>query len=287
METIIHKHGNRYPRPTLPCTECGGTLVLCYGEKVQPYMRNKTSNKNCKGGSGEGILHRLAKQLLVDFLNENGELVTTSQCIYCPYIYKETFSGEAKEEVSIGNSRADVAIFHEGEIVSLVEIFDTHRTVNTEERNKYPWREVSAQSLIEVLDVLEVPKKIELKNMLKIHCNDCEKKHEKKVRENSITNSHIAEQLGYYRVNEQKDVLYYKKIAVTGKYNKITSWNVLYNPLEKDYETLNTLRRILPPPPSGHGWCNRTRKMLDMQETSQGRKMQTLLWKVLFYCSEF
>lgn len=186
-------------------------------------MRHKNGNKNCKGGSGEGILHKLAKYLLVDFLNNNGELVATNQCIYCPYIYKETFSGEAKEEVSIGNSRVDVAIFREEEIISLVEVFDTHRTVNTEERNKYPWCEVSAQSLIEVLDVVDVPKKIELKNMLKIHCNDCEKKHEKKVRENSITNSHIAEQLGYFQEIEQKDVLHYKKIAVTGKYKKITS----------------------------------------------------------------
>lgn len=215
METIIHKHGNRYPRPTLPCKECGGTLVLCYGEKVQPYMRHKYNNKNCKGGSGEGILHRLAKSLVVDFLNNNGELVTTNRCMYCPHIYEDTFSGEAKEEVSIGNSRVDVAIFHEGEIVSIVEVFDTHRTINVEERNKYSWCEVSAQSLIEALDVVEVPSRIELKDMLEMYCDDCTQKHEKKVREDSISNMELAVQLGYYRELEQKDALFCNSARMT------------------------------------------------------------------------
>uniref|UniRef100_A0A6C0AD44 Uncharacterized protein n=1 Tax=viral metagenome TaxID=1070528 RepID=A0A6C0AD44_9ZZZZ len=72
----------KYPRPKILC-DCGNYKILCWGEKIKPYLRHK-ADENCENNSGESDEHSIAKKILVDFLNENSkDIEFKKKCTCC------------------------------------------------------------------------------------------------------------------------------------------------------------------------------------------------------------
>ena len=146
---------NQWPRPRWPCDCCGGELQLCWGDVVRPYLRHVIGS-NCAGG-GEGVLHRLAKDGLADYL-ETGERVTFTDgrhCSDCNELYTRTawLSAGMSVQVEYGlpdGGRADIALLSAaGEVEVVIEIMDSHATQSPRPE---PWYEVSANAVFKLLN---------------------------------------------------------------------------------------------------------------------------------------
>ena len=146
---------NQWPRPRWPCDCCGGELQLCWGDVVRPYLRHVIGS-NCAGG-GEGLLHRLAKDGLAEYL-ETGERVTFTdgrRCSGCNELYTRTacLSAGMSVQVEYGlpdGGRADIALLSAaGEVEAVIEIMDSHATQSPRPE---PWYEVSANAVFKLLN---------------------------------------------------------------------------------------------------------------------------------------
>ena len=91
-EAIQKNHvaaGRRYPRPTETCDNCGGKLILCWGERRKiPYWRHRGGDgsrisKTPCGHVAETVTHRLAKRMLCEFLAAGGGLSVMRKCVWC------------------------------------------------------------------------------------------------------------------------------------------------------------------------------------------------------------
>ena len=139
----------QWPRPRFPCSCCDGELVLCWGDVLRPYLRHVVGGKDCSG-SGEGIVHRLAKEGLAEYLL-GGERV----------IFTDVYPRRATVSVSAGGSvkmehilsdggRADIALLDAaGKAEAIIEIMDSHMT---DSPRPEPWYEVRANSVFELLN---------------------------------------------------------------------------------------------------------------------------------------
>ena len=61
---------NTYPRPRIPCSDCGEDLVLCFGEKRRHYMRHvgKRSGKvNCTKGQYQELNEQIVDSYRIAF----------------------------------------------------------------------------------------------------------------------------------------------------------------------------------------------------------------------------
>jgi len=152
---------NTYPRPRIPCSDCGEDLVLCFGEKRRHYMRHvgKRSGKvNCTGG-GEGDLHIWAKEDLARYLSQGAELEFFSRCKSCK---AKTELGSVPVRPSKGETVkierrlpsggiADIAVCAGDETMVVVEVFSTSRT-KPPARPEEPWYEVRANDVLRMLE---------------------------------------------------------------------------------------------------------------------------------------
>ena len=139
----------QWPRPRFPCSCCDGELVLCWGDVLRPYLRHVVGGKDCSG-SGEGIVHRLAKEGLAEYLL-GGERV----------IFTDVYPRRATVSVSAGGSvemehilsdggRADIALLDAaGKAEAIIEIMDSHMT---DSPRPEPWYEVRANSVFKLLN---------------------------------------------------------------------------------------------------------------------------------------
>lgn len=192
--------GRSYPRPRSSCEECSGSLVLCWGNiHEKPYFRHISSNRSgCKGGGGESAFHSLTKELLCNYLNQGGRIEYSTLCEQCsrfthsllPLNEKEQW----KEEVSYSTIRFDLAAVVDNEVKTGIEIYVSHRTLSTEERNKILWIEVDYSEILSLLDANELPTKIILKNIQTI--STCSLSYCMPLFE-------IAKRLGYLSENER------------------------------------------------------------------------------------
>lgn len=173
------------------CNDCGETIkrVNAYEYKrdgveikVKAHFRHaKGSNctKSKEGGEGESDAHKQAKELLVTFLNNNGELSIVKVCKWCArkFRYCNGYAlGEdyiAQEEFSLGNSVLDVACYHkENKGVNLcIEVKNTHTTTNIEDRDTIQWYEVDCGEILK--NVTEAKKnRVMLTDIREFVCND-------------------------------------------------------------------------------------------------------------------
>ena len=146
---------NQWPRPRWPCDCCGGEVQLCWGDVVRPYLRHVIGS-NCAGG-GEGVLHRLAKDGLADYLETGERVIFTDgrRCFGCNELYTRTawLSAGMSVQVEYGlpdGGRADIALLSAaGEVEAVIEIMDSHATQSPRPE---PWYEVSASTVFKLLN---------------------------------------------------------------------------------------------------------------------------------------
>jgi hypothetical protein len=139
---IIKKRwGDRYPRPTIDCPDCGGKLTVCWGKKVvDPYSKHTAkSNAGCTP-TGESVVHSLAKRTLCEYLNTDGKVIVNTR-------QEVPMSLQWKTEVSHNKRK-----------------WYRHRTTNIKHRT-VPWVEVKASTVIRLLvGVTNPPASIRLKD---------------------------------------------------------------------------------------------------------------------------
>lgn len=166
METQYKKELLRYPRPTDICDNCQGIIILCWGEKVKPYWRHKsTTNSNCNLGKGESYTHKLAKRLIREFLQNGGRINIISNCENCGQGEKEYCSLDVREEMKYVAPNGKSSVFDVGCSMFGIEIYYKHRTTNIEGRDGIDWFEVKADDVMSSLDIKEVPPIINLVNI--------------------------------------------------------------------------------------------------------------------------
>ena len=145
----------QWPRPTFPCSCCGGKLRLHWGDVRRPYLRHVSLN-DCAGG-GEGAVHRLAKEGLATYLDGGGR-VSIADGLFCcrcrePHSSAELVcaGGSVRIEHTLADGgRADIAIVDaEGEIKAVIEIMDSHATNSPRPE---PWYEVRAHDVFNLLN---------------------------------------------------------------------------------------------------------------------------------------
>lgn len=134
---------------------CDGDLIFCKGEKNIPYFRHIDDKSTCNGGfnnQGETRLHKEAKKIVAEKLNENKTLTFEKKCNRCDYFTYQINLENAKciEEYSFnfnGNKKiADVACVDGENISYIIEIKHTHGT--KEEDRPEPWCEFKAEAIV-------------------------------------------------------------------------------------------------------------------------------------------
>ena len=190
----INKVTNEYVYPTIAnkkdeyiCPECNKDLILCQGEIRVHHFRHKVDNVNpCHHYSNptESQIHKDAKMLMKNLLERKIKISFIRNCCCC----KKDDEYEIPEitETSViqleyrfeynGVKIADVAYLDNGEIVALIEIYNTHKT-RSEDRPE-PWFEIDAEILINMANDNRL-------TALQIPCVRCEKCEDCVDRENS------------------------------------------------------------------------------------------------------
>jgi hypothetical protein len=176
MDSVVNEHKKKdrqYPRPEIDCPDCGDKVIICWGEKIDPYLRHvkhKDEKIKCKP-SVESWTHSVAKSRLCQFLNEGGI------CVFNHFCQREQRNIELPSqikyatEVTFGSSRLDIGGTDEdGRIVVDIEIYHTHKTTNVEDRKKILWVEVEGIEVLDKLDKQEKPVKIILKDLAQKTC---------------------------------------------------------------------------------------------------------------------
>jgi hypothetical protein len=73
-----------WPRPRIPCPDCGNMLVLKWGDRKRPHFAHLSSNADGERcGGGESALHYQAKMLVAEYLNNGGCLQIKVSCARC------------------------------------------------------------------------------------------------------------------------------------------------------------------------------------------------------------
>ena len=152
LEEIKNEHekiGLSYPRPIIPCDECGMDLIVCFGPEIKtPYLRHKVHQYHKP--SAESWEHKQGKKLIVEYLNEGGKCVFIHKCNQ--KLVELPVGLTFEDEVTFENSRLDVVgRDSSGEIVACIEILHTSKTINVADRDKLIWVEITASDVIQQL----------------------------------------------------------------------------------------------------------------------------------------
>lgn len=141
----------KYPRPRIDC-DCGGQLVLKWGDKIKPYLAHLPGkSKNCSINK-ESLKHKLAKKAIIDFLSSGGIINVKQNCCQCDKqeIIKLPIGDNLKyfEEYKISSGIADVAIVdNEDNVLFVVEVYKTSKTKDSARLN-YNWCELKAEDIL-------------------------------------------------------------------------------------------------------------------------------------------
>lgn len=142
----------RYPRPRIQCEDCKADLVLRWGDKNRPHFAHigHGGGNGCAGG-GEGVTHKLAKELLAEFLTNGGKVQCHFFCcVECAenHVYDIGVGNDeqVKIECSVSNGVADIAIIdQQGTPRFLIEVLNKHRT----QHRDLPWVELDANLILQ------------------------------------------------------------------------------------------------------------------------------------------
>lgn len=159
-----------WPRPRVQCPECGGTMVLRWGNERKPHfahLHNSSTVRGCDGG--ESIEHRLTKLLLARHLNAQRSISFRYACGRCLRNVCHTIGSSANlgcvaetEFALASGARADVFVMCPGnKPIAVIEVLFTHRA-STAIRTECPWFEVAADEVLHAfksdlnIDVIEL-----------------------------------------------------------------------------------------------------------------------------------
>lgn len=154
-----------YPRPVSECDICSEEIILCWGEKISKYWRHKSGSHNHEPNN-ETHNHKLAKELIKNYLNNGGICEYTHNCNKQKnQIPNLTY----KTETPYKNYRLDVGGSDDNTIKFGIEILVTHKT-HPESREGLDWVEFVADDIIELLDRTDTEEKIILCDVRQKQC---------------------------------------------------------------------------------------------------------------------
>ena len=222
------------PRPRCICEDCKAPLVLKWGDKRRMHWSHIGDKGLCTNSSpGETETHRLAKTMLVKFLNRGGMILFLNECEQCA---NETilkmpecatmFEEEFKSYNNDVNQKCvfDVAALTKDNTLCFgIEIWNTHKTTNVEPRNNVPWFEIKAVDVLYLLDRVNLVTEITLTNYRRQpRCNRCNLQF-------CLTRVEMAVKLGYLLTYDPYSCTARRLLdeAIRGKYKTVVNeWNV-------------------------------------------------------------
>ncbi len=159
------------------CPECNEDIIFKKGEIVIPHFSHK-ANSNCtyySSSPSESEIHIYAKNKLAQWLEEKKKLKIIGACFSCneQFINKKIKHKDGDEVIIEYNSPcrkyiADVAIINNGKVRYVLEVTNTHKTIDeAAEARPEPWFDFNAIDIINDMDFD--------KNKSKLSCirNDC------------------------------------------------------------------------------------------------------------------
>jgi len=181
----INKNTGEYVYPKIAnkkdeyiCPECNRDLIFVKGEVRVHHFRHKVDCINpCHHYSNptESQIHKDAKILLKILLERKFPISFIRNCCECnryeefeiPEITEiSTIVLEHRFEYNGSTKQADVVYINDGEILSIFEICNTHKTCS--ENRPEPWFEIDAKTLIKIANAISL-------TSLQIPCIRCEK----------------------------------------------------------------------------------------------------------------
>jgi hypothetical protein len=172
------------------CLECDGALVLKQGEIKVFHFAHHHLSSGCSGG-GESALHLAAKTLIERYcsrLNFKGTCVTGAHNLERQYpgssARKEYRYDRAK------NYSADVAIFQNGVIASIVEVCVSHATTGDSLQSRVAcvgadnvWEVSAVEILKHQAELFTTANAIEVRSLLQYELEECTPVCHRRVRE--------------------------------------------------------------------------------------------------------
>ena len=186
------------------CPLCDSEVVLKRGEVRRPHFAHKPDTE-C---SGEGVRHKVAKQMIYLMYLRNVRTVTMSVTTFrrCPNCSQGVLFSQTPQyddvacEVDVGRHRVDIALFRDGKPTYGIEVQDTHPVDNEKwdafKKLGFPCIEVEAKNVIymweydlkswrQALPKLSFPMRLDLKaikhnlhlfndRIPRIYCDECD-----------------------------------------------------------------------------------------------------------------
>ena len=187
------------------CPLCENEVVLKRGDVRRPHFAHKPDT----GCSGEGVRHKVAKQMIyVMYLQTvRSPMMSVTTFRRCPNCSQGALLSQTPQsddvacEVDVDRHRVDVALLRDGKPVSGIEVRDTHPVDdakwNAFEELRFPCIEVASKDVIymweydlkswrEPIPKLSFPMRLDLKaikhnlhlfndQLLRIYCEACDK----------------------------------------------------------------------------------------------------------------
>lgn len=187
----INKNTNTYVFPALGnkkdeyiCPDCNQDLILCQGEINIPHFRHFSDKYNdCVryNNPTESQIHKDAK-ILVQHSLQHKNVIICRQCCSC--INMDEFEIPSLSDTSIIHIEyhfdyeneqkiADVAYIDNGDIVSIFEIYNTHKT--DDDCRPEPWFEFQANDILNSI-YMSTDDIVRFKCIRKEKCDECVEK---------------------------------------------------------------------------------------------------------------
>ena len=188
------------------CPICDNEVILKRGEVRRPHFAHKPDT----GCSGEGVRHKVAKQMIYLMYRRSIDTPMTSIGVFrrCPNCSQHAiciqgrtgYDDDVKCEVNVGGYRVDIALFRNGKPTYGIEIQDTHPVDDEKwdafKKLGFPCIEVEAKDVIymweydlkswrQPLPKLSFPMRLDLKaikhnlhlfndQLHRIYCDECD-----------------------------------------------------------------------------------------------------------------
>jgi len=177
------------------CPDCNEDIIFKKGEIVTPYFSHK-SHSNCtylNGSPSESEIHIYAKNKLAQWLEEKKKLKILVSCTSCneQFVNKKIKYKDGDEVIIEYNSPcrkyvADVAIINNGKVRYVLEVTNTHKTIDeAAEVRPEPWFDFNAMDIINDMDFDKNKSKLSCIRNECVHtcekCDVCVKEEKKKV----------------------------------------------------------------------------------------------------------
>ena len=172
------------------CPECNEDIIFKKGKVVIQHFSHK-ANSNCtyySNSPSESEIHIYAKNILAQWLKEKKKLKIIGTCFSCNehFINKKIKHKDGDEVIIEYNSPckkyvADVAIINNGKVRYVLEVTNTHKTIDeAAEARPEPWFDFNAIDIIKDMDFN--------KNKSKLLCirSDCNRFCDKCIPEKDI-----------------------------------------------------------------------------------------------------